>query len=101
MAVTTEDTSATAQGEVRMLIGGELVEARSGQRFDNVNPATEEVLGQVADAGADDMDLAIGAARTAFDETTWSTDRAFRQRFGMTPSEYRAAARLERHRQAV
>ena len=28
-------------------------------------------------------------------------NRAFRQRFGMTPTEYRAAARLERHRQAV
>jgi AraC-like DNA-binding protein len=27
-------------------------------------------------------------------------NRAFRQRFGMTPTEYRAAARMERHRQA-
>jgi aldehyde dehydrogenase (NAD+) len=79
MAVTTEDPSATAQGEVRMLIGGELVEARSGRRFDNVNPATEEVIGDVADAGADDMDAAIAAARSAFDDTTWSTDRTFRQ----------------------
>lgn len=80
MTATTEDPSATAQGEVRMLIGGELVEGRAGRRFDNVNPATEEVLGQVADGGAEDMDLAIAAARKAFDETGWSTDRAFRQR---------------------
>ena len=80
MTTTTEDPSATVQGEVRMLIGGELVEGRAGRRFDNINPATEEVLGQVADGGAEDMDLAIGAARKAFDETDWATDRAFRQR---------------------
>ena len=39
----------TTQGEQRMLIDGELVEADSGRRFDNINPATEEVLGQVPD----------------------------------------------------
>jgi len=78
MTATTEDP-ATVQGEERMLIDGALVEARAGARFDNVNPATEEVLGQVADGDAGDMDLAIAAARKAFDETSWSTDRAFRQ----------------------
>ena len=31
----------------RLLINGELVEAESGRRFDNINPAAEEVLGQV------------------------------------------------------
>jgi aldehyde dehydrogenase (NAD+) len=69
-----------AQGEVRMLIDGELVEADSGKTFDNVNPATEEVLGQVADASAGEMQRAIAAARRAFDETDWSTDHSFRQR---------------------
>jgi len=67
-------------GEVRMLIGGELVEAASGKRFDNVNPATEEVLGPVADASAEDMQRAIAAARRAFDETDWSTNHALRKR---------------------
>ncbi|HEX4174932.1 MAG TPA: aldehyde dehydrogenase family protein, partial [Acidimicrobiales bacterium] len=67
-------------GEVRMLIGGDLVEAASGKTFDNINPATEEVLGPVADASAEDMRAAIDAARTAFDETDWSTNRALRQR---------------------
>ena len=67
-------------GELRMLIDGKLVEAKSGKVFDNINPATEDVLGQVADAGHEDMDEAIGAARRAFDETTWSTDKAFRKR---------------------
>ncbi len=63
-----------------MLIDGELVESTSGKRFDNVNPATEEVLGEVADASAEDMKRAIEAARRAFDESDWSTNRKFRQR---------------------
>jgi aldehyde dehydrogenase (NAD+) len=67
-------------GEVRMLIDGELVEAGSGKRFANVNPATEEVLGEVADADADDMTRAIAAARRAFDDTDWSTNRQLRKR---------------------
>jgi aldehyde dehydrogenase (NAD+) len=79
MTATSEDRSSVLQGEERMLVDGALVEARSGKGFDNINPATEEVLGQVSDGGAEDMDLAIGAARRAFDETNWSTDRAFRQ----------------------
>jgi aldehyde dehydrogenase (NAD+) len=69
-----------SQGEVRMLIDGELVEAASGKRFENINPATEEVLGEVADASAADMQRAIGAARRAFDETDWSTNHSFRKR---------------------
>jgi aldehyde dehydrogenase (NAD+) len=63
-----------------MLIGGELVEASSGKRFENINPATEEVLGEVADASAEDMRRAIAAARSAFDDTDWSTNRALRKR---------------------
>ena len=63
-----------AQGEVRMLIDGKLVEAAAGKTFDNINPATEEVIGPVADASAADMERAIAAARRAFDETDWSTE---------------------------
>ncbi len=63
-----------------MLIDGELVESVSGKMFDNVNPATEELLGQVADGSTADMQRAIAAARRAFDETDWSTDRSFRKR---------------------
>ena len=48
--------------------------------FVNINPATEEVLGEVADASKADMHRAIDAARRAFDETDWSTNRAFRKR---------------------
>lgn len=73
-------TDAGFTPETRMLIDGKLVDADSGKRFDNVNPATEEVVGDVADAGTDEMGRAIAAARRAFDETTWATDHQFRKR---------------------
>jgi aldehyde dehydrogenase (NAD+) len=63
-----------------LLIDGRLVPAADGGTFDNVNPATEEVIGVTADGTAADMDLAIQAARRAFDETGWSTDPGFRVR---------------------
>ncbi len=61
-----------------LLIDGELTRANGGATFETCNPATEQVLGVAADGSAADMDAAIGAARRAFDETTWSTDPAFR-----------------------
>jgi len=66
------------QGEHRMLIDGKLTEAES--TYDNVNPATEEVIGQVADATPADMERAIDGARRAFDESDWSTNRELRKR---------------------
>ncbi|MBW2390621.1 MAG: aldehyde dehydrogenase family protein [Deltaproteobacteria bacterium] len=57
-----------------MYIDGELVESTSGKTYPNINPATEEILGYVADAGTEDMQRAIAAARRAFDETDWSTN---------------------------
>ena len=63
-----------------MLIGGELVEAAAGKRFENINPATEKVLGEVADASSEDMRRAIAAARQAFDRSDWSTNRTLRKR---------------------
>ena len=63
-----------------LLIDGRLVPAADGGTFDNVNPATEEVIGVTADGTAADMDLAISAARWAFDETPWSTDLGLRVR---------------------
>ncbi|HEX5616267.1 MAG TPA: aldehyde dehydrogenase family protein [Acidimicrobiia bacterium] len=61
-----------------MLIDGTLCDASDGATFDNVNPATETVIGPVADGGAADMDRAIAAARRAFDETDWATNRSRR-----------------------
>lgn len=71
--------SGQMQFESKMLIDGKLVDAASGKTFANVNPATEEIIGHVADASAEDMQAAIAAARRAFDETDWSTNRSFRK----------------------
>jgi aldehyde dehydrogenase (NAD+) len=76
----TASESSAPHGELRMLIDGKLVEAKSGKVFDNINPATEEVLGRVADAGHEDMRLAIAAARRAFDETDWAVNHGLRKR---------------------
>ncbi|HEU0336059.1 MAG TPA: aldehyde dehydrogenase family protein, partial [Gaiellaceae bacterium] len=54
-----------------LYIGGEHVEPRSGEWFPSISPATEEPLAEVAQAGAEDVDLAVGAARDAF-ENGWS-----------------------------
>jgi aldehyde dehydrogenase (NAD+) len=53
-----------------LFIDGEFTPAEDGKRFTTVNPATEEPLADVADAGAHDADRAVGAARTAV-ERTW------------------------------
>lgn len=66
--------------EARLLIDGKLVEARSGKRYTNFNPATEEQIREVADAGLEDAEAAIAAARRAFDTTDWPTNRALRKR---------------------
>jgi (Z)-2-((N-methylformamido)methylene)-5-hydroxybutyrolactone dehydrogenase len=52
----------------RMVIGGELVDAVDGARFDAINPFTGETWATVPDAGAADVDRAVGAARRAFDD---------------------------------
>ncbi len=70
----------TVQGEQRMLIDGDLVLADSEKTFENVNPATEETLGQVADASVAEMRRAISAGRRTFDETGWATNKKLRQR---------------------
>jgi aldehyde dehydrogenase (NAD+) len=71
---------AASRAESRMLVDGELVAAASGEEFDNLSPATGLVLGRTAAAQPQDMDRAIAAARTAFDNTDWSTNRALRKR---------------------
>jgi acyl-CoA reductase-like NAD-dependent aldehyde dehydrogenase len=55
----------------QLLIGGQWVPARSGRRLTALDPATGVSLGTVADAGSGDVDLAVSAARRAFDDTAW------------------------------
>lgn len=53
-------------------IDGRFVPAQSGRRFDSINPATGAVLASVAECDAADVDLAVAAARRAFNDGRWS-----------------------------
>lgn len=58
-----------------LLINGEHVEAKSGDHFETLNPATGEVIAHVAKAGPEDVDAAVQSARKAFDNS-WGRMRA-------------------------
>ena len=55
-----------------MLIGGQWVQAASGETFETVNPANATTITTVASAGAADVDRAVDAARRAFEDRAWS-----------------------------
>src|SRR6266545_1791655 len=55
----------------RLVIGGELADAASGETFDSIDPSTGGAFASVAKAGAEDVRRAVEAARTAFDEGPW------------------------------
>ena len=57
----------------RLYIGGELVEPAGAGTIDVINPFTEEVAGRVPDGTNADIDRAVAAARSTFDNTDWST----------------------------
>jgi phenylacetaldehyde dehydrogenase len=57
----------------RLFIAGERRDALSGRTFTTPNPATGEALAIVAEGGAEDIDLAVRAARSAFDDGPWRT----------------------------
>jgi aldehyde dehydrogenase (NAD+) len=54
-----------------LFVGGEFVDPAGGRSFKTVNPATEEVLAEVAEASDEDVDRAVRAARRAYDRV-WS-----------------------------
>src|ERR1039457_3123425 len=67
------------QTEVRtyqMFINGEWVASKSAKTFPVYDPSTEEVIAQVPDASADDVNRAVAAAKAAFEEGPWSTSTA-------------------------
>ncbi|MEO0586901.1 MAG: aldehyde dehydrogenase family protein [Planctomycetota bacterium] len=72
------DVAAFVAAPKPMLINGQWVQAKSGQTFDVYNPATDEVIAQVAEGDAADVDDAVRAARAAFETGPWSK---------MTPSQ--------------
>src|SRR5437868_5062412 len=54
-----------------LLIGGKWVDSVSGKTFPTLNPATGEVICQVAEGDKADVDLAVKAARKAFESGPW------------------------------
>jgi acyl-CoA reductase-like NAD-dependent aldehyde dehydrogenase len=56
----------------KLFINGRFVDSISGSVFDTVNPATGGVLTQVAEGRSEDIDLAVRAARAAFDSGPWT-----------------------------
>jgi len=55
-----------------MLVGGKWVYAQSGKTFPTLNPATGEVICHVAEGDKADIDLAVKAARKAFESGPWA-----------------------------
>lgn len=57
--------------DIGLFINGQFVPSVSGKTFETVNPATEEVLAAVSEAQEEDIDLAVKAARQAFEKGVW------------------------------
>ena len=55
----------------KMLINGNWVNSISGKTFPTYNPATGEILAQVAEGDREDVEQAVKAARKAFDQGPW------------------------------
>ena len=93
-AVRLEDNVTRYVSKTRqMLINGKWVDAASGKTFPTYNPATGEVLAQVAEGDREDINRAVAAARAAFDSGPWSK---------ITPSErgrliWKLADLVEKH----
>jgi aldehyde dehydrogenase (NAD+) len=58
--------------QTQCFIGGQWVPAQSGKTFETLDPANEEVIAEVAEGDAADVDLAVKAARAQFDGGEWS-----------------------------
>ena len=74
MTISLADTATSpflSQSVIKMLIGGEWVEAASGKTFPTINPSTGETLAQVAEGEAEDINRAVVAARKAFESGPW------------------------------
>src|SRR5437667_991477 len=75
MATAVELTKTKTPGprihQTQCFIGGQWVPAQSGKTFGTIDPATEEVIASVAEGDAADVDLAVKAARKAFDSGDW------------------------------
>jgi len=66
------DLRAWLAAERRLLIDGQWVAAQSGKTFDVTDPATGEIISKVAEGDSADVDLAVKAARRAFESGPWA-----------------------------
>ena len=83
--------------QTQLLIDGKWVPAVSGKTFETINPATGEVIANVAEADKADVDLAVKAARRAFDKGPWRKMSA-RERGKLI---YRLAELMDEHREEL
>ncbi len=72
MATITEAIALPKIKQTDLFIGGQWLPAASGKTFETVNPATEQVIATVAEGDQEDVDLAVKAARDAFENGPWS-----------------------------
>ncbi|MPL88371.1 NADP/NAD-dependent aldehyde dehydrogenase PuuC [bioreactor metagenome] len=75
MTLTLKDWQARAAAlkpDTRLFIDGAFVDAAKGGKFETVNPATGEVVAEVARGTAEDVDRAVASARKAFRSGVWS-----------------------------
>jgi betaine-aldehyde dehydrogenase len=56
---------------LQLFINNEWVDRKSGGKLDVVDPRTGDVVKQIASAAPEDVDIAVKAARKAFDEGPW------------------------------
>ncbi|ESW24811.1 hypothetical protein PHAVU_004G162200 [Phaseolus vulgaris] len=55
----------------KLFINGQFVHSLSGKEFETIDPRTEEVIAKIAEGGKEDIDVAVKAARAAFDHGPW------------------------------
>jgi acyl-CoA reductase-like NAD-dependent aldehyde dehydrogenase len=79
----------------QLYIDGEWVDPRSDDQFETLNPATGEVVEEIAAAGREDAEAAVLAARRAFDDGTWGAQSAPRDRAALL---FRVADLIRRDR---
>src|SRR5262249_31995495 len=72
-ATAPKSKAAPAIKQTKLLIDNKWVDGSDGGSFETLNPATGEVIGEVAAGTAADIDRAVKAARRALEEGPWST----------------------------
>ncbi|QGY33231.1 aldehyde dehydrogenase [Pantoea cypripedii] len=64
--------SQTIEFITKAYIDGRFVDSVSGKTFNTLNPATGKILAKIAECDKADVDIAVAAAKRAFDEGVWS-----------------------------